>query len=112
MVVISLQRDYHRLDLGPSCLSSPLAFSNLTRADSDFITDLKATFEDSSTGNTSFECLCILTRLVNIEGANYDHVGWHSELARWDWDPANVVNDDVDVVLKHGRDGDNRNRRA
>ena len=44
--------------------------------------------------------------MVDIERTNDDHVRWDCELASWDWDTAQVVDNDVDVVLQLCRDGD------
>ena len=43
--------------------------------------------------------------MVDIERTNDDHVWWDCELTSWDGDTAQVVNDDVDVVLQLCRDG-------
>ena len=110
LVVIRLERHDHRLDLGPCCLASALALSNFTGADGDLIANLEASLQDCATSDTSFESLSILTRFVDIEGANDDHVGRHCELAHWDWDSAKVVHNDIDVVLENGGDRNDRDR--
>jgi len=109
MVVISLQWDYNGLDLSPSCLTSALTFRDLTWANSNFVTNLEATFKNGTSSNTSLECFCVLTRLVDIKGANNDHVRWNSELACWDGDSANIVDDNIDVVLEYSWNRNNGN---
>ena len=105
MVVISLERHHNRLDLRPSCPTRSLALGDLAWADGDLVADLEAALEDGATGDSALERLCILARLVNVEGTNDDHVGGYSELTRRDGDPTEVVNNDVNVVSEHGGDG-------
>ena len=99
--MISLDSHYNRLDLSPSSSSSLLTLSDFPRSDSNLITDLQNAFKDGTTGNTALEGLSVLTRSVDIERTDANHVGWHSELSLRNGDTADVINDDVDVVFQN-----------
>ena len=109
LVEVGLQRHDHALDLSPGGLACPLRLGYFARSDGDLVTDLQTALENGAASDAALEGFGVLTRLVHVEGANDNHVGRHGELTGRDWDAADIVDHDVDVVAQHGRDGDNRN---
>jgi len=112
VVVIGLERRDLRANFLPVVLTGLSIACNVARANRDFITNLQAAFQDRATGNTATESLSILSRLVHIEGPNYDHVGRNGELAGRNRNTAKEVNNHVNVVLQLSRNGNNRCRAA
>ena len=102
MVVIGHKRHNYRLDFRPRRLARSLTLSDLTGANCDFITHLQATLEDGATCDATFQSLGVLSWLIDIEGTNDNHIGWYGELARGDRNSAQVVDNNIDIVLKHG----------
>lgn len=102
-----MQSHNYRLDFCPSSLSSSLTLSNFTRANGDLVTDFEASLKDSTTSDATLESLGVLTWLVDVKGTNNNHVRGHSELSRWDWNTANIINNNIDVVLENSRDWNN-----
>jgi len=106
LVVISLQGHNDRLDLSPGGLSCALTLSDFTWADGDFISDFETSLEDGAASDATLESLSVFTRLIDIEGTDDDHVGWDGELARWNGDATDVVDNHIDVVPQNSRDWD------
>lgn len=112
LVVVSHESDDHRLNLSPGRLTSATTLRDLTGTNGNLVTNLQATLQDSAAGHTTLERLSVLTWLVHIERANDNHVGRDSELARWDRNATDVINDDVNIIAKNSGDRHDRDRHA
>ena len=77
---------------------------NEPRSNRDLIADLEHTLQDGSSSDTALQVLGLLTRLVDIEGPNDDHLWWGHKVSHWQWDPAEVVDNGLDVVAHLRRD--------
>lgn len=106
VVVLGKQRDDSRED----GLALDLALAVLgddARADLDLVAELQHTGQDGATGDTALELVNLGTGLVDVEGADDDHVGLCGEVADGDGDLGDeLLADGVDVELELGGDGD------
>ena len=105
LIVIRHQGDDHGLNFGPSLLTSSAALRDLARTNGDLIADLEAALQDGASSDTTLKSLSIFTRLVDIERADYNHVWRHSELSRRNGNTADVVNNNINIIAKNGRNG-------
>mmetsp|Transcript_10120 Transcript_10120/g.33740 ORF Transcript_10120/g.33740 Transcript_10120/m.33740 type:complete len:262 (-) Transcript_10120:1289-2074(-) len=68
---------------------------------------LQDTTEDRTSGHSSFQVLHLFSGLVDVKGTNNDHARVAREIAAGDGDAlGHVLGDNVDVVAKLSRDGD------
>jgi hypothetical protein len=104
MVLVSLESHNLRLDLAALHLTRALVLGDETRSDGDEVADLKNTLQDSATCDTTLEVLSVRTRVVDIEGTNNNHLGRRDEVTHGEWNSADVVDDEVDVVATLSRD--------
>mmetsp|Transcript_21621 Transcript_21621/g.47063 ORF Transcript_21621/g.47063 Transcript_21621/m.47063 type:complete len:439 (+) Transcript_21621:259-1575(+) len=75
----------------------------------DVIPYLEDTSEDGSASNTTLQLIDLFAGSVHVEGSNDDHGGVGSEISGRDGNlSAQVLTDDVQVVLEHSTNGDDR----
>ena len=75
----------------------------------DLVAETQDALEDGAAGDTALEVVGALAGLVDVEGADDDHVGRAGVVADGDGDRVHdVLADHVDVVLQLRTDGDDR----
>jgi hypothetical protein len=108
IVGLSEQRNDARIDRSALYVALSI-LSDDTRADLNLITDPENTLNDGTTSNATLKLINFRTRTVNVEGTNNNHVWGGSEVSDGDGDGlAYILQNNINVVLQLGRDGDNR----
>jgi len=102
MVLISLKTTNLAPYFFPASLASWSIAADVARSDGDFLANFKAPLQDSAASNTTSKSFCVLSGLIDVEASNNNHVGWHIELTRGNWDSAKVVYNDIDVISQLG----------
>mmetsp|Transcript_7074 Transcript_7074/g.11916 ORF Transcript_7074/g.11916 Transcript_7074/m.11916 type:complete len:462 (-) Transcript_7074:120-1505(-) len=105
-VLVGLQRGYLGLNFAALHGACPLVLGDEAGPDRDLVPHLEHALQNGAARHASLKRLCVLSRLVDIEGADDDHLGGRDEVAQGHGNPADVVDDGFDVVADLGGDGD------
>ena len=99
LVVISLQRDDLGLNLAPSNGTRPLILVQETRPNAAHVANFEHSLKNGASSDAAPQLFGIRARVVDVERSDDDHLRRRHEVAHGDWDTADVIDDDIDVVL-------------
>jgi hypothetical protein len=107
VIFVSLHGSNLGKDLFPGDLAALGVLTDDAGADLNLVANLQNSLKNGTTSDTSLEGVSIFSGLVDIEGTNDDHNRRSDEISERNRDAADVVYDDVNVILELSRDRNN-----